>query len=317
MAKTTWLLLLSLLLAAAPMAAQVTPTQKDTVKEKSDRMYKNIQDYSNKRKFTKFLHKLIFRPVREQEASGTRKRIRNQAPEMGISYRNYEGKIVRKINIHTMDPFGQSITDTARKPHNWVERFGNSIHLKTKNITIRNLLLFKRNQPLDSLLVEESERLIRSQRFVRRVLVRPVQVSPESDSVDIEIRVLDSWSLIPNGSFSSSRTSVELTERNFFGLGHEFRNEFDKDLRSGETAYLGRYRVPNIMNTYINAELNYQREMAESTYKSGGLQRDFFSAYTRWAGGIYFEERLLRDSLPDNEGVYAMQNMKWEAQDYW
>src|SRR5690606_22040711 len=74
---------------------------------------------------------------------------------------------------------------------------------------------------------------------------------------------------------------------------------------------------PNIMNTYINAELNYQREMAESTYKSGGLQRDFFSAYTRWAGGIYFEERLLRDSLPDNEGVYAMQNMKWEAQDYW
>lgn len=317
MSKITWLLLLALFLAAIPMAAQVTPTQKDTVKEKRDKMYKNIQDYSNKRKFTKFMHKLIFRPVREQEASGTRKRIRSQAPEMTISYKNYEGKIVRYINIHTMDPFGQSITDTTRKPRNWAEKFGNSVHLKTKNMTIRNLLMFKRNQPLDSLLVEESERLIRSQRYVRRVLIRPIPISAESDSVDIEIRVLDSWSLIPNGSFSSTHTSFELSERNFFGLGHEFNNEFDKDLRTGETAYFGRYRVPNILNTYINAEFNYQSEMGESTYKSGGLQRDFFSAYTRWAGGIYFEERLLKDSLPDYQGDYAMQNMKWEAQDYW
>ena len=318
MTSKTWLLILiALLFATSPMAAQVTPTQKDSVKEKRDRMYKNIQDYSEKRKFTKFVHKLIFRPVREQEASGTRKRIRDNAPEMTVSFRNYEGKIIRNINIHTMDPFGQSITDTARVPSNWAEKFGNSIHLRTKNMTIRNLLLFKKNQPLDSLLVEESERLIRSQRYVRRVLVKPVTVNGSNDSVDVEIRVLDSWSLIPNGSASSTRTSLQLTERNFFGLGHEFHNEFDKNLKTGETAYMGRYRVPNIMNTYINAELNYETTMGESTNKSFGLQRDFFSAYTKWAGGFYMEERLLRDSLPNYQGDFEMQNMKWEAQDYW
>lgn len=314
-----------MLLVAAPTAfAQVTPVQKDTVaaqkdtiKEKRDKMYKNIETFSKKKKFTKFLYKLIFRPVREKEPASTRKRTQRRTPEMKSAYAGHEGKIIRKINIETLDPFGYSITDTAAKPGNWVERLGNSIHLKTKNLAVKNFLLFKRNQPLDSLLVKESERLLRTQRYIRRVIIVPEAVKGSRDSVDIDIRVLDSWSLIPNGSFSSSGTSLELTERNFFGFGHEFSNEFDKRFETGETAYLARYRVPNIMNTYINAELNYQIMMTESSLKSVGLQRDFFSPLTKWAGGVYFEKRLVRDSLPDGQNVFAMQNIKSDMQDYW
>src|SRR5690606_8462638 len=125
MTKTLQLLiLLTLLFVAVPMAAQVTPVQdsipelNDTIKQKRNEMYKNIQDYSKKRKFTKFLHKLIFRPVREQEASGTRKKTRKNAPEMQDRYTKYSNKVIRKINIVTLDPFGYSITDTARRPAN-------------------------------------------------------------------------------------------------------------------------------------------------------------------------------------------------------
>lgn len=316
--KNLALLLLVFFAATLPIAAQVTPTQKkDTVKKKDEKMYQNIQDYSKKRKFTKFMHKLIFRPVQEQTPSGTRKRTKDQTPEMKIHYADYEGKIVRNIKIITMDPFGYSINDTARVPKKWIERTGNNIHLKTKQMTIRNLLLFKKGKPLDSLLVEESERLIRTQRYVRRVAIRPMPIRASSDSVDIEIRVLDSWSLIPNGSVSSSRTSFELTERNFFGLGHEFRNEFDHNLTDNERAYLGRYTIPNIMNTYISASGTYQVTMEENTLKSFGLERQFFSAYTRWAGGAYIEERLVRDSLPNRENEFAMQNMKSNSFDSW
>jgi hypothetical protein len=315
--KLRMLLLLAMLLAAAPAVAQVTPVQKDTIKEKRDKMYKNIETFSKKKKFTKFLYKLIFRPVREKEPASTRKRTRRKTPEMISAYAAYEGKIIRRINIETLDPFGYSITDTAARPSNWVQRFGNSIHLKTKNLAIKNFLLFKRNQPLDSIRVKESERLLRTQRYIRRVVITPEAIKGSKDSVDINIRVLDSWSLIPNGSFSGSGTSIEVTERNFFGFGHELRNDFDKRFNTGETAYLARYRVPNIMNTYINAELNYQILMTESSLKSIGFQRDFFSPLTQWAGGVYFEQRLVRDSLPDLNGLYAMQNMKSDQQDYW
>ncbi|RYJ41790.1 hypothetical protein [Flavobacterium beibuense] len=321
--KLRLLLFITLFFVAIPMAAQVVPTldslpvQNDTVKQKREEMYKSIQEYSRKRKFTKFMHKLIFRPVREQEASGTRKKTKQNAPEMQSSFAKYNGKTIRKIKIVTLDPFGNSITDTLRKPSNWAERTGNSIHLKTKEMTIRNLLLFKEGKPLDSLLVEESERLIRAQRYTRRVIISAKPIEGNSEYVDVEIRVLDSWSLIPNGSASSSRTSFELTERNFFGLGHEFKNEFDKELKTGQSAYLGQYTVPNVMNTYTKLQATYQTNTDDSYLKRFSLQREFFSAYTRWAGGFMWEESLVRDSLPNSAGVYAMQNMKWEAKDFW
>lgn len=311
------LLLLAIFLATAPVVAQEAPTQRDTVKEKRDRIYKNIETYSKKRKFTKFFYRLIFRPVREKEPASVRKDIKEKAPEMKSIYAAYEGRIVRRINIETLDPFGYSITDTTSKPGNWVENLGNRIHLKTKELAVRNFLLFKRNQPMDSLLVKESERLLRTQRYIRRVVITPEAVAGSKDSVDVNIRVLDSWSLIPNGSFSTTGTSIELTERNFFGFGHEFKSDFDKRFNTGETAYLARYRVPNIMNTYINAELNYQILMTESSLKSVNFEREFFSAYTKWAGGVYLDERLLRDSLPDYRNVFAMQNIKSDTQDYW
>jgi hypothetical protein len=311
------LLLLLLLWCIAPAAAQNNPVQKDSVKEKRDAMYKSIQDYSKRSKFTKFVHKLIFKPVKEKKPSNNRKKEKQRTPEMQDDFLSVEGKIIRNIKIQTLDPFGYSISDTTRLPDNWLENFGNSIHLKTKEFTIRNLLLFKKNERLDSLLVQESERLIRSQRYTRRVDIKPIPIANNKDSVDVYIRVLDSWSLIPNGSASGTGTRLEVTERNFFGLGHEFENDFDKRFNTGQTSYLARYRVPNIVNTYIDAEIIYQIWQSDNSLKSVGVQRQFFSPFTRWAGGVYMEERLVRDSLPDMQGVWAMHNRKSEAQDYW
>ncbi|AWH86747.1 hypothetical protein HYN59_17250 [Flavobacterium album] len=311
------LLLLFAFIAVAPMAAQVTPVQKDTVKEKRDQMYKQLEDYSKRKKFTKFLHKLIFKPVKKQELSQRRRKTKERTPEMKVSFNNFEGKIVRKIDVDTYDPFGYSINDPNEKPNNWIEKFGNGVHIKTKALTIKNLLLIKRNQPLDSLLVQESERLIRRQRYVRRVVIRPVPVPGSKDSVDVEIKVLDSWSLIPNGSASTSSTSLELTERNFYGLGHEFRNDFSKQFSSGQTDYLARYTIPNIMNTYITTTINYQIWKSDNSLKSVGVDRSFFSAYTKWAGGAYFESRSEVDSLPNAQQQWALQQYRSDAQDYW
>jgi len=310
------LLLLLAFFAIAPLHAQETIKKKDTVQQHRDQMYKKLQDYSSRRKFTKFVHKLVFRAVKEQEPSKKRRDVKNQAPEMQTNYARVQGKIVRKIIIETLDPFGYSVNDTTRKPDTWLENTGNGIHLKTKQMTIRNLLLFKKNKPLDSLLILDSERLIRSQRFVRRVAIKP-QATASKDSIDVYIRVLDSWSLIPNGSASSSGTSIKLTERNFFGLGHQFENDFDKRFNTGETSYLARYTVPNIMNTYVTAQATYQIWQSDNSLKAFGLNRDFFSAYTRWAGGAYVESRVQRDTLPNAQQVWNYQNFNSKAQDFW
>lgn len=284
---------------------------KDTLNFKQQKALQELETKAQEKGgFAKFVHKLVFRPVRRRSTNN----LPNQNP---ISFKDFEGKIIRNISITTLDPFGFDVKDTLKEPKRWSERAGNTFHIKSKNSTIRNLLLFKKNQELDSLIIEESERLVRSQRYIRRVVIEPKQISEISDSVDVNIRVLDSWSLIPTGSISSSRMNLELAERNFLGLGHTFRHDYQQRFDDARSAYGARYIIPNIKNTYINTTLIYDIDVNDNSVKSLGVERNFFSPLTKWAGGLYLDERFLRDSLPEAAGDYSMMNFKSRSQEYW
>jgi hypothetical protein len=303
--------------------AQVKPTKKDTTEQKvvkkdvkykeekrDTTLYKNIEKFSEKSKFTKFLHKAIFERTDTKNSNPIRR------PKTKV-YKQFEGKIVRKINIQTLDPFGYSVTDTTRKPKNWAEETGNKLHLKSKEFTIRNLTLLKKNKPLDSLLVRETERLIRNQRFVSQVHITAALTSKNADSVDVTIRVLDSWSIIPKGSVSPNRTRFELIDRNFIGTGIDFSNKITHENSTGNTGYASKLIVPTIKNTFIRSTLYYRLELDESYGKSIDVERRFFSAFTKWAGGIYIDQQFKKDSLVDISGAYAMQNFKYNSHDLW
>ena len=194
--------------------AQEIPTPKDTT-----HLYENIENYSDRSKFTKFMYRLFFKPV-NPEQSETKKNKR----QILKPHSTFEGKIIRNINIETLDPFGNSIGDTITSSLNFITKAGNWFHIQTSAITIRNLLLIRKNQPFDALMVQESERLVRSMNYITDVSFY-VQFAPEShDSVDIFIRELDKWRNIRRGSATASRIKFNLRENNFLGLGHEFQN---------------------------------------------------------------------------------------------
>jgi hypothetical protein len=293
--------------------AQINPPVKTEPAKDSARMYKSIEKFSKKSKFTKFIHGLIFEPIR------TKNNIAKASPKKvpKKNYRQFEGKIIRHINVETLDPFGYSEKNTTSEPTKYLSKVGNRIHLKSKALTIKNLLLIKRNRPLDSLLVKESERLVRSQRFVRGVVITPVLISKTSDSVDVNIRVLDSWSLIPDIAGSNSKADFDLTERNFLGLGHQFENTYQRKFNTGEDAYSTRYTTPNILNTYIKTSIAYQIDLEHNYSKSINIERPFFSPFTRWAAGVYFDQQFRSDTLQNAINVYARQFFKYDSQDYW
>jgi len=199
-------------------------------------VYKKIEDFSKKTKFKKFIYRLLFKAKRIETKS--QKNVR-KAFLTKKSFDRNEGKIIREIRIETLDPFGFSVDNYKDVPEKGFERFGNTLHIKTKNWTIRNLLLFKKNEPLDSLTAKESERLIRRQRYVRSVIIKPIEIPGSKDSVDVSVRVLDSWSLIPTGAVSNSKGRFNLTERNFYGLGHEIENDLSRRFEDGHKAYKG------------------------------------------------------------------------------
>lgn len=300
-----------MLFFSASLCAQNKPAEKDTVK-----IYKDIESYSDKNKFTGFIYKLIFKPIPEsQEHKNKPKKSKYKGAQK--PYSAFEGKIIRSIQIETLDPFGYTIGDTVITSQNVLSRTGNKLHIKSQRITIRNLLLIHENDTFDSLLVIESERLVRSQSYVTDVAFFIAEVSAHSDSVDVFIRSLDKWSLSPRISSTTTKTTFRLTERNFWGLGHEFKNAYTWFHSSGEDAFNTEYLIPNIRNTYITTRVKYGSDEFGYFTKNLAVERVFFSPITKWAGGVNFTQRYLKDSFPGYDSTLVQLKIKYNVQDYW
>ncbi|MBI5539456.1 MAG: hypothetical protein HY951_05315 [Bacteroidia bacterium] len=290
--------------------------QNITVNSDSSNIYNKIETYSKRHNFTKFLYKIVFRPVVSS----------SQIPEVFIkefvivkqhSFVNFEGKIIRHIYIQTLDPFGYSISKPLVESKNIIFNAGNKLHIKSRHLTISNLLLIRKNQIFDSLLLKESERLIRSSGFVRDVSVFVIATSKLSDSIDIYIRELDKWSIIPNIDLSSSKLKINIVEKNFLGLGHEFKNAFTWYHTTGKNSYNTSYYIPNINNTFINSTLHYNSDEFRNYSKSFALDRPFFSSFTKWAAGFNLAQQYSEYIINSGDSLLFWQKLKLNIQDYW
>ncbi len=280
----------------------------------TSKVYRKIEHFSDKSRFTKFIHKFIFKPLPPKVKP---RKVKQRKTPVQLASTHFDGKIIRRINITTFDPFGYSIHDTAARPHGFIANTGNHIHKSTLPLTIRNLLLIHKNAPYDYLAAKESERLIRSQNYVREVILRPVIIPKERDSVDVDIMVLDIWSMIPSAIVSSSRIKIGLIENNFIGTGHQFQNKFGWNHVTGLSTYEGKYFIPNIKNTYVNTALEYKKDEQKNYTRSWTVERPFFSSFAKWAGGAYFGQQLHKDSIAFPDSTHILQNFKFDTQDIW
>lgn len=275
----------------------------------SSKVYRDIETYSKKSKFTKFIYRLVFKPASSASKKGRPKLLQ-------LPYRNFERKIIRNIHIASLDPFGYSVSDTEAEPQNVFFKAGNKLHIKTQHITVKNLLLFRNNDPFDSLLVKESERLVRGRNYIAEVKFFVIPAGT-TDSVDIYVRILDKWSIIPNGIVSTVRTTVGLTENNFIGFGHRFQNEYTWNYTNGKQAFITNYSVPNIRNSYISALLHYTVDEDNNFNKSLTIDRPFYSPLARWAAGLIISQQFQIDTFGDTVSGRERQDLEFNTQDFW
>lgn len=260
-------------------------------------------------KTAKFFHRLIFKPAKS-------KSVKKKTPPS--EHLAVEGKIIRNIFITTLDPFGYSEIDTTRVPERWTEKTGNWAHLKSKQIAIKNVLLFSKNKAYNLLEIRESERLLRSQNFINRVYITEKLAAPQSDSVDVYVRVLDSWSSIPKFSTSGSKTGIGLKERNFFGIGHQLDYYYSNRKSDGKAANNISYLIPNIKNSFVRTEMKYNNDFDNYYSKSIAIERPFYSPLTKWAAGINLNQNYLKDSIQEpTNGQFSSQDFKFNTQEVW
>jgi outer membrane protein assembly factor BamA len=117
-------------------------------------------------------------------------------------------------------------------------RLANRAHMTTRSDVIKRQLLFKSGDHFSLQALEESERLLRRNRYIQEVSITPVR--NENGIVDINVATSDVWSLIPKLALSRSggenKSAIGVQETNLLGTGMAievlYKSDFDRDSSS-------------------------------------------------------------------------------------
>jgi hypothetical protein len=277
--------------------------------EKKDSLYYKIEEFSDQRKVTKFIHRLIFR--READSTSVKSRTEKLLQE------TYNKKYIRNIRVETIDPFGYGSKDNKEKLK-WYEWITDHLHSTTRTSTVNNYLLFKEGEEYNAQKLYESERLLRTMPFINRVHISVSDSTSSKDSIDVVVKVLDSWSLKPRVSYSGSKIGMGVTDENVLGLGHTLDFLYRNDSKEKQNYLLGSYTAYNLFGSYINAQVLGERDFFKNERINFNVRRDFFSPLTKWAGGFTFEYFMRNVLLPiETDTTYPEVQIKVYSQDLW
>ncbi len=180
----------------------------------------------------------------------------------------------------------QEIFDTADpREDKLLFRWANALHIRTRPEVIRRALLFQSGEPVSVRLIEETERLLRSERFLYDVVLRPVNY--RDGVVDIEVLTRDTWSLDLGVSVGRSggtnSSSLRLKEYNFLGTGATISLGRSKNVdRSGTEFQFSNSRV---FGTWTAVDLSHTIN-SDGRRDALSVVRPFYALDSRWAAGV-------------------------------
>lgn len=180
----------------------------------------------------------------------------------------------------------QPIFDTNDPAENYaLFRLANRLHIPTQESVIRRALLFQTGEPVSVRLIEETERLLRSNRYLFDVSLRPVAV--RDGVVDIEVVTRDTWSLSVGAgvgtSGGESSSNVEFSEYNLLGTGTTlgFKRSNDVDRSSTEVEYANH----RVFGTWASVAASHASN-SDGSRNAVSVVRPFYALDARWSAGF-------------------------------
>ncbi len=192
-----------------------------------------------------------------------------------------------------------NIFDTRKPEENTrLFRLGNRLHIKTRENTIRQYLLFHPGDRYQGRLLAESERLLRQRQYLRDASIQPVR--RHDGVVDIEVHTTDVWTLKPGVSFGRSggknTSGIEIEEINLAGTGSSINLSSRNGVDRSSLSFF--FRNPTLAHSWWDLSFGYADN---SDGKSGAfaLNHPFYALDTRQAGGLSWREFDRRESRYD------------------
>ncbi|MCF0221276.1 MAG: hypothetical protein HUK19_03180 [Fibrobacter sp.] len=242
---------------------------------------------------------------------------------------------IDSIQYEIGDAFDDSKYHT--KYDKWAYDFLNWIHIETRESTVRKLLLFNQGDTVDSIMLQESERFLRTQRYLSDASIR---VENEDGKNVAHVKTSDNWTLVvPAGigfggkewSYKNLNWSLGIQEGNFLGLGqrieiiyiHEyFRDTWKLDYSAPH--FLFRYNkldltFANNTDGYLASWQMYvpfmNRNQNQWAYTLAGLKNKrtihVFGSGDLPPGAVPYETSTPLDSLPKYNGKETVTLMRF------
>jgi outer membrane protein assembly factor BamA len=191
------------------------------------------------------------------------------------------GAVIGEVRIDNGNIF-----DPANEKENGIlYRAANAIHIRTRAAVVRSQLLFKPGERVSVRLIEETERLMRSNRIFYDVSIVPIGY--RDGVVDIEVRTRDTWTLEPGASASraggANKSGWSVRDTNAFGTGVLVGANRSSDAdRSGIT-----YKVsqPHAFDGWTAIDYSHSK-LSDGQSNAISVVRPFYALDTRWAGGF-------------------------------
>lgn len=177
-------------------------------------------------------------------------------------------------------------------------RLANRLHVRTRDQTIADQLLFGKGDPYDASAVAESARILRSTRYLRDASIRPMAY--HDGRVDLEVTTQDVWTFNPGLSFGrrggENSAGFELEELNFLGMGAQLGLGYKSDPDRQSTALF--YRDPQLGSSWWDLSTRYS-DNSDGRLAGFALLRPFYSLDARWAAGLELSDDRRVDSRYD------------------
>lgn len=191
------------------------------------------------------------------------------------------GATIGAIRIINRDIFD---TEDPKEDYR-VFRWANALHIQTRAGVIERALLFKSGEPVVARLIEESERVLRSTRYLYDVNLRASAV--HDGVVDIDVETRDSWTLDPGLSAGRSggtnSSSINLREYNLLGTGMSVSlgHSSNVDRSSNE------FQISNDRAFGSWTSVSYSRaQNSDGQREAVSVARPFYALDTGWAAGV-------------------------------
>ena len=178
------------------------------------------------------------------------------------------------------------------KEDKWLYRWANRLHVVTRVEVIRDQVLFEQGDVYSGRLLEETERIVRSNSFIYDTKVEPIRY--EDGVVDVKVTTQDVWSLTPDVSFSRSggenRAALGIEETNLLGRGQMVRLKWIDNVDRTSTQF--DFEDRNLGSSWVSMFLRVA-DNSDGETQILSIVRPFHALDSRWSGGgrVFLDNR--------------------------